>query len=254
MPGSPDILWLSVSPSLKLFDRPLQHYLSQHRAIEQWEYCQTLDEASSLDTAVVLLHDYLKHRAAPLHLIGHSTSGLLGLLYARLYPKRVKSLTLLSVGVHPAVDWQAHYYVQRQLLFCSREMLLTQMVYNLFGCQSSTTTKVLAMILAQDLDNSLSPHDLLKRVSIPSGNVSIPLMICGSESDIIVDPTMMQGWQKWLEQGDRLWNHATGGHFFHYFHPAIVGEQILDFWSCTALPTQRSGSLKPLGVAYEESL
>jgi pimeloyl-ACP methyl ester carboxylesterase len=250
MPNSPDVLWLSVAPSLKPFDQPLQHYFHQRQAVAQWDYCQTIDEACSLDTAVVLLHDYLKHRDRPVHLIGHSTSGLVGLLYARLHPGRVKSLTLLSVGVHPAVNWQAHYYVQRQLLFCSRETLLIQMVHNLFGCQSSATIKALALILAEDLDQSLSPHDLLKRGTIPPGNVSVPLMICGSETDIIVDSNLLQGWRDCLQDGDRFYSHPTGGHFFHYFYPAAIGEQILNFWT-TPLSLKRSSLLTPLGVVYE---
>ena len=32
---------------------------------------------------------------------------------------------LLSVGAYPVVDWQAHYYAQRQLLPYSRQMQLT---------------------------------------------------------------------------------------------------------------------------------
>jgi len=39
------------------------------------------DKASLLDVAVLLLHDYLKSNDQPVHLIGHSTGGLLGLLY-----------------------------------------------------------------------------------------------------------------------------------------------------------------------------
>jgi len=34
----------------------------------------------------------------------------LGWLYTRHYRQRVRSLTLLGVGVYPGIDWQAHYY------------------------------------------------------------------------------------------------------------------------------------------------
>lgn len=118
--SSPDILWLNTSPSLQCFDRPLLRYLCRQGLVGKWEYRQSQDEPCSLDIALVLLHDYLKSQNQPVHLIGHSTAGLLGLLYARQHPERVRSLTLLAVGANPAVDWQAHYYIQRQLVECDR--------------------------------------------------------------------------------------------------------------------------------------
>lgn len=99
MNNLPDVLWLNANPGFQRFDRPLTRYLSHQITIGQWQYCQTPDEPSCLEIALTLLHDYLKSRSRPLHLIGHSTGGLLGLLYARKHPERVKSLTLLAVGV-----------------------------------------------------------------------------------------------------------------------------------------------------------
>jgi pimeloyl-ACP methyl ester carboxylesterase len=83
----PRYLWLNTSPSLRCFEQPLLCYLSKRVSIARWEYLQTQDEASSLDIAIALLHDYLKNIPDTVHLIGHSTSGLLGLLYARQYPE-----------------------------------------------------------------------------------------------------------------------------------------------------------------------
>ena len=48
--------------------------------------------------AVELWHDFLTWRDRPIHLISHSTSGLVGLMYARRYPHKVSSLGLLAVG------------------------------------------------------------------------------------------------------------------------------------------------------------
>jgi pimeloyl-ACP methyl ester carboxylesterase len=244
----PDAVWLNVSPALKGFDRRLLKHLSKQVTIAQWQYCQTLDESISLEKALVLLHDYLKHSDHPLHLLGHSTSGLLGLFYARRYPERVKSLTLLSVGAYPAVDWQAHYYVQRQLLPCSRETVLTQTVYTLFGYQSRPITRELIRILEQDLVSSLSPHTLYQRVNIPPGGVPTPLLVCGSQDDTVIDANLFQGWQPWLKQRhsssekcqDRLWQCPKGRYFFHYFYPLEVSEQILNFWGAVALSTGTS--------------
>ena len=228
MSNLPDALWLSTSPSFKCFAGPLLCYLSQQLRIAQWEYCLSQDEASSLDVAVLLLHDYLKSCKQPVHLLGHSTGGLLGLLYARRYPETVKSLTLLAVGVRATVDWQAHYYVHRQLL--SRQKILTAMVYNLFGYQDERTVESIANLLERDLDCSLSPHSLFQRLGMPLGGVPVPLMVCGSKNDIVVEPDNLQGLQPHLKEGDRLWTCLEGKHFFHFFQPQSVGEQILNFW------------------------
>jgi pimeloyl-ACP methyl ester carboxylesterase len=230
MSPQPDVLWINASPSFQRFDRFLIRYLSHQISIAQWEYLQNPDEPSSLDIALVLLHDYLKSCQQPIHLIGHSTGGLLGLLYARQHPERVKSLTLLAVGVHPAIDWQAHYYAMYQLLPCSRRMILAKMVENLFGFQQKDSTHALIRLLEQDLNSSPSPHSLYRQVSIPSGGVSVPLMVCGSRDDLIVDPTALQGWKAWMKEGDLIWECPGGHHFFHYYHPQLVGRQILQFW------------------------
>ena len=191
---------------------------------------QTPDEPCLLDIAVTLLHDYLKSINRPIHLIGHSTSGLVGLIYARKYPERVKSLTLLSVGVYPTVDWQAHYYVHRHLLPCSRETILRNMVKSLFGEQGRKVTQNLVKILERDLDLSPSPHSLLKRQSMVPREVSVPLMICGSCDDTIIDPNLIQGWQPFLKSEDRIWECPEGGYFFHHFSPLNVAQPLLEFW------------------------
>lgn len=230
MSRQPDVLWLNTNPSLLRFHRLLIRYLAKHVVIGQWEYQQTPDEASSLEIALVLLQDYLKKLTHPLHLIGHGTGGLLGLLYARKYPHRVRTLTLLGVGCYPAVDWQAHYYVLRQRLPCSRDRVLTQMVQGLFGDQNLEVAKTLAKMLSQDLLTSPSPHSLYQRIHVEPGGVEMPLLVCGSEDDVIVDPNAIRGWQTWLKPSDRIWLLPQGHHFFHYFHSQAVGQQIIQFW------------------------
>ncbi|MBW4570428.1 MAG: alpha/beta hydrolase [Tolypothrix carrinoi HA7290-LM1] len=228
MSKQPDVIWLNTSPSLLCFAKPLLRELSHDVTIARWEYSQTQDEASSLDVAVQLLHSYLESSNQPVHLIGHSTGGLLGLLYARRYPEKVKSLTLLAVGADAALDWQAHYYTH--LPFLSHQKILTAMVYNLFGYQNELTVKRLESILEQDKNCSLSPHSLFKRLSVPPCPVPVPLMVCGSTDDIIVERDALQGWRPFLMEGDRYWECQKGRHFFHLFEPEIVAEQILDFW------------------------
>lgn len=228
----PDALWINVSAPLQGLDRPLLQILSQHTLIAQWEYIQTSDEPNSLETALVVLQDYLKDHNRPIHLLGHSTGGLLGLLYARQHPERVRSLTLFSVGVNPAIDWQSHYYTQRRLLPCDQQTILQQMVYSLLGFFPKDTTQTLLKLLEQDLYQSLSPHSLVRSMSLLPISVEIPLLVCGSVDDVVVDPNQLRGWRQYLyHSASRLWVCPGGRYFFHYFYPEQVSEQIIQFWS-----------------------
>ena len=93
----PQALWLGINPSLKHFDQRLCRLLSRQVELHYWCYSQSLDEPCSIQSALTLLDDYLQSQSQPIHLIGHGLSGAVGLLYARLYAHRVKSLTLLSL-------------------------------------------------------------------------------------------------------------------------------------------------------------
>lgn len=232
-PPCSDALWLNVSPSFERFDHKLLVGLARYGEVAHWAYRQTPDEPSCLAIAVTLLHDYLKGRDRPVHLLGHGTGGLVGLLYARQNPHRVNSLTLLAVGVNPMVDWQAHYYGQLERLPCSRQQVLTQMVYSLFGHQARPLVPGWVNLLEQDLIQSVSPHSLLKRASLCPGSVAVPLLVCGGQDDAVVTPTQIRGWQPWLKPGDRL-ALCPGRHFFHASHPQPVISQILSFWGSTS--------------------
>jgi pimeloyl-ACP methyl ester carboxylesterase len=229
LPLFPNALWLNVSPAFERFDRKLMGCLARHGSVAQWAYRQTPDEPSSLDVAVTLLHDYLKGHSRPVHLLGHGTAGLVGLLYTRQYPDRVRSLTLLAVGVNPMVDWQSHYYAQLERLPCRRQQVLTQMAHSLFGYQSRPLLRGWINLLEQDLIHGLSPHSLLRRVSLCPGSAAVPLLVCGGEQDAVVDPTQIRSWQPWLKESDRI-ALFPGRHFFHAVHPHRVASQILSFW------------------------
>ena len=235
-----DALWLNTSPSLKRFHQPLLQRLCRPTAVAQWDYCQTPDDASSLEVAVQLLQDYLQSRDRPVHLIGHSTGGLVGLLYARQYPESVRSLTLLGVGAQVTLDWIAHYYFHLGFLTCNRSEAIAQLVPDLFGPQKPNTTRWLTKLLLQDLATSPSPHSLLQTMSLSQGGVSVPLFVCGAMDDVIVDSHELAGWRPWLKRGDRLWQYAQGRHFFHSKYPQPVSQQILDFWqTIPQVPCQR---------------
>lgn len=226
----PDAVWVNVNPSLRPFNEPLLSILSKNLTIAEWQYCQTPDEPASLEIALVLLQDFFKKCHHPIHLLGHGTGGLVSLLYSYRYPERVKSLTLLSVGAYPAMDWQAHYYSLFNLLPCSREVILTQMVHNLFGHQSPSITEKYRKILDEDLYLSLSPHNLYRRLHLLPKKVIVPLLVCGGEFDMVMNPSSWLEWKHWLKEGDDLWQCPHGRYFFHHSYSQQVGDQIKNFW------------------------
>ena len=223
-------VWIAANHSFQRFDNSLIRHLSQGCSIARWEYYQHQDEGSSWENALNLLEEYLESLPYAVNLVGHGTGGTLGLLYARKYPEKVKSLTLLGVGFQAAIDWQIHYYAIRELLPCSQKMILAQMVQKLFGKQNQYNTKGLIEILRQDLKTSPSPHSLLKKVSIEPQGIESPLMVCGSRNDSIVDRNALRGWYGYFKENDILWECEQGNHFFHYFYPQQVSRQILRFW------------------------
>lgn len=236
MVDTPNGLWLCVNPYLNRFDRRLCAQLSQSTTVWNWMYQQTSDEPCCIETALSLLHDFLEQQAQPLHLIGHGLSGTIGLLYARQYPHHLKSLTLLSVGATPSINWQAHYYALRRLLPCDREIILVQMVRTLFGPQQMSHARCFAKLLERVLDMELTSHSLAIHTGLAKGGITVPLLVCRGENDTIIDPNAYQEWQQWLKPSDRLWTCPQGRHFFHHDDPKRCSQVILDFWQQAAMP------------------
>lgn len=193
MSRNPIAVWLTPNSVFHAFHSPLLNYLSQAGSVAHWEYLQNQDEGSSLENALLSLQDYLETLSQPIHLIGHGLGGWLGLLYSRRFPRKIKSLTLLSVGVNPALDWQAYYYALFKQIYCPQEIILEQMVYHLFGEHNNPMTHYLLEVLRRDLLSSPSPHSLYQQVSGEKGGVDVPLFVCGSEDDLVVSPTAIKG-------------------------------------------------------------
>jgi pimeloyl-ACP methyl ester carboxylesterase len=164
--------------------------------------------------------------------------GVIGLTYARRYPDSVRSLTLLSVGAQPATHWQAHYYVQRQMLPCSQVQILAQTARSLFGSQLPYSIKEIVALLARDLEESPSLHSLFKLATLPEGGVSVPLMICGSITDPIIPLPNLHDWLQYFKPGDMIWTTPTGAHFFHHFNPMTTSKAIQKFWRSVDVRTR----------------
>ena len=240
----PSALWLTVSPALKRFDQRLLGCLSKLLTIMRKEYMQTEDEPSSIEITINLMYEYLQghfiHTQKNVHLVGHGLSGIVGWLYAQRYPEHVRSLTLLSVGGNPAVNWHAHYYALRQLLPCSREIVLAQMVRLLFGPRSYDITRLLIQMLAQDLDTGLALHSLVEHQDIEPARIRPPLLVCRGDHDAVVDTA--DRWQPWLTSRARIRVAPKGHHIFHFDQPRQVEAAILKHW-------QQVDRLNPVSIA-----
>lgn len=250
IPPSVETLWVSTHPFLKELDRPLLAQLSRDRPSEtgslrslgpgtlgRWDYFQELDEPCQIETALILLHDALKSRSQPLHLIGHGTGGALALLYTRKYPHRVRSLTLLGIGAQPALNWHALYYIIRQQQTCSSQRILAGLMLQLFDMQTPCTPQFLVTLLQQDLQRSNLLHSLAGLERLPEGGVEVPLLILGSDTDPVAAPESLAGWRSHLKPTDHLWQIGRGGHFFHTLHSEAVAHAILAFWQHQPLPS-----------------
>jgi pimeloyl-ACP methyl ester carboxylesterase len=224
------VLWVSASPSLKYFHRRLLNSLSKVVEIEFWEYYQTLDEGSSIDGAIELLEEYLSQSDTPIHLIGHGIGGVIALGYARKYPPKVASLTLLSVAVQPGNNWHSYYYNQLQSFPCDRNYMLRSVAIDLFPGICSTHIQDLADRLERDLLEAPSNCSLFKLDILPKGGVDMPVMICGSKDDPVITSPALYGWKSHFKTGGNIWRSATGGHFFHHFHSELVSNRIQQFW------------------------
>lgn len=229
---NPEVLWLSTNPYLMRFNLPITKYLSQYVSIGLWEYQLTEDESTSLEGAIASLDDYLQMVKKPVHIVGHSTCGLLGLQYANKYPEKVKSLTILGVGINPALDWVSYYYLLRNNYNCSQDGVLAHVAKHLFGYRNFYYQKSLVKILKKALIYSLSPHSLYQKCSyLPVKKNSYPLMVSGSNDDKIVFWTEIEKWKTYLKPEDKIFQCPNGEHFFHYFQPQLLGEEMLDFWT-----------------------
>jgi pimeloyl-ACP methyl ester carboxylesterase len=223
-------LWISANPSLNQFHRRLLNVLAATVELEFWEYFQTLDEGSSIDKAVELLHEYIVNNGNRVNLIGHGVGGVIALEYARKYPNRVTSLALLSVAVQPAITWHSYYYSQLRSMSSDRYCVLSAVAINLFPYNCASYIHGLVDRLERDLVEAPSHHSLFHLDILAVSGVKMPLMVCGSDSDPVVTASALSGWNSYLKPEDRSHSYPTGGHFFHHFHPELVGHHIWNFW------------------------
>ena len=155
---------------------------------------------------------------------------MVALCYARMYPRRVASLTLLSVAAQPAIDWHSYYYAQLQSLSASRTAVLKSVSHHLFPDTCARHVCDLVDRLDRDLVEAPSTHSLFRIDILAEGGVEMPLMICGAKDDPVITNSDLVGWNMYLKPTDRIWRTHTGGHFFHHAHFESTSNRIHHFW------------------------
>ncbi len=119
--------------------------------------------------------------------------------------------------------------------------------YELFGDTPLPIAKPLIHLLRQDLEQSLSLHHLFQQVDLPPIHVTVPLLVCGSVDDVILDPNHIRDWRSHFSQAtSRLWICSGGRYFFHYFYPQQVSEEMLSFWQSISSEFNLNLAPKPL--------
>ncbi|MFT0745698.1 pimeloyl-ACP methyl ester carboxylesterase [Thermostichus sp. MS-CIW-19] len=126
--------------------------------------------------------------------------------------------------------WGRMWPMQRKMFCCSREQLLVRIAQSLLPASEQWRARSLSYALAKDLDTSPIPHSLFQVVAIPTQKVSVPMLVCASEDDPIVDPASLEKWGNHLKPGDQMWFCPGGRQFFHYSFPSLVNLKIMDFW------------------------
>jgi pimeloyl-ACP methyl ester carboxylesterase len=173
--------------------------------------------------AVELLHDFLTWRARPLHLISHSTSGLVGLMYGRRYPHKVSSLGILAVGWLYAINLPAPYYTYLSAFPWSRKQVLNQMVGNMLGLQNQSINQRFLSYFEDDLACDPCPHSLFRMSNSRDEGGEVPLLIGSRKTDFVVSLIVRRRGSKFIKKGFRLWECQDGRHFFHHFYPEQIG-------------------------------
>ncbi len=229
------VVWVNVSPSLKSLDSPLLKLLSEALPVVRWEYFQTWDEGSSLESAVELLASFLQQQSKPVHLGGHGISGVVAMMTANRYPHLVKTLILLGTSPQPGMTWHAYYYHQRAIFPLAQSRILTQLAQSLFGPSVGCSVKTCVHLLGQDLTASPSPHSIFHLAKIDPVEITVPLLVCGGGRDVIMTPPDQEKWKKKLKSSDRLCIVPNGYHFFHAAYPDRIASEILDFLSVLAM-------------------
>ena len=224
------ILWVDLQPSMYcLFKRTAQR-LSKHFEVKRWAFEHDPDESCDVDIVHSLLRQTIKSSSSPVHLIGHGLSGTIACLYAQKYPKRIASVTLLSVDIKSTNQWTSHYQSMRSQLPCSRYHILSHLGRLLVDNKTEQIQNVIAKLLARCLDNDFVQGSIIKDQTISNlSKINSPVLVINGGKDFVIDDQSHERWKYHLKPGDCYQRIDNGRHFFPFTEWSQTANMIESF-------------------------
>ena len=211
------ILWIDLQPSLYCLFKRTAQTLGQHFEVKRWSFEHDLDESCDINIVHSLLKQTIENSSGPIHLIGHGLSGTIAYLYAQKYPRKIASVSLLSVDVQSTNQWTSHYQNMRSQLPCSRFHILSHLSRLLIDTHTNHVQNITTRLLAKCLDNDFVHGSIFQNYTIENlCKIEAPLLVVNGDKDFVVDGNSSQRWQHHLKPGDCYQLIGGGRHFFPF--------------------------------------
>ena len=224
------LLWIDLQPSLHcLFKRTILS-LGQRFEVKRWSFEHDLDESCDVDVVHSLLRQTIDKSADPVHLVGHGLSGTIAFLYAQKFPKRISSVSLLSVDILSSNQWTSHYQSMRSQLPCSRINILSHLSRLLINVHTDHAQIIIRGLLEKCLDNDFVQGSIIQKPKIDNlSRINMPTLVINGEDDFVVDRSSYQRWCQHLKPGDCYQKMKNGRHFFPFSEWRETSEMIESF-------------------------
>ena len=224
------ILWVDLQPSMYCLFKRTAQTLGQHFKVKRWSFEHDLDESCDVEVVHSLLRQTIENSSTPVHLIGHGISGTIAYLYAQKYPKKILSVSVLSVDTYSTNQWTSHYQSMRSQLPCSRFQILSHLSRLLVDSQTEQVELIVTRLLAKCLDNDFVYGSIVKSQTIMNLNkAEVPILVINGEKDFVVDEQSHNRWRQYLKPGDCYQKIANGRHFFPFTEWSKTAKMIESF-------------------------
>ena len=224
------ILWIDLQPSLYCLFKRTAQTLGQNFKVKRWAFEHDLDESCDVEVVHSLLRQTIENSSTPVHLIGHGISGTIAYLYAQKYPKKILSVSVLSVDTYSTNQWTSHYQSMRSQLPCSRFQILSHLSRLLVDSQTEQVGLIVTRLLAKCLDNDFVYGSIVKSQTIMNLNkAEVPILVINGEKDFVVDEQSHNRWRQYLKPGDCYQKVTNGRHFFPFTEWSQTAKMIESF-------------------------
>ena len=224
------ILWVDLQPSMYCLFKRTAQTLGQHFKVKRWSFEHNLDESCDVEVVHSLLRQTIENYSTPVHLVGHGISGTVAYLYAQEYPKKILSVSVLSVDTYSTNQWTSHYQSMRSQLPCSRFQILSHLSRLLVDSQTEQVGLIVTRLLAKCLDNDFVYGSIVKSQTIMNLNkAEVPILVINGEKDFVVDEQSHNRWRQYLKPGDCYQKVTNGRHFFPFTEWSQTARMIKSF-------------------------